>query len=551
MPRKVSTNPPTDTTAGPFALLDRWWWVLVIPGAMTLYRVLFLAFVSQLGLAEDEAQYWDWSRYLDWGYFTKPGGVAWSIAASTAAFGDTAFAVRLPAVLAGFVGSFAVGLLAHDMFRDKRIAALSSLAYLCVPAFAMLGILMTIDGPVMAAWAVAAWGGHRAMVLRDRRGWLWLAIAIAIGMQFKPTMLLVLPGVVGFAIWDRRDGRATGRAGTTETLPGSSPGSSAPFIAIGLLLVLAGFAPTIVYNATHGWVQVGHLLGHLGFHLHEPAADAVSIPNPWKPAWTLEYPVIQLAMGGAVGVLGILASLKILRTTIDSTDPSNEFRRPVRWCVSLAAPLLVFYLAVSFFTRVEGNWPIAAWVTACPLAAWAALRGWSAPDRGFKFGSWVALGLGVLVPGLLLIAPVLRDREIAGSTIPVHRLMGSRQAAVLVDQALAELGDARREDPFVMAVSYGRTAQLGFELRGNPTVYCTARYTPGGEGRQYDLWAHTDLENPGVHAALAGRPAVTMGRDEAYWQRAFELVEPFGSVALEPGKAMPVFVCAGYRGFDR
>ena len=36
----------------------------------------------------DEAQYWTWAQALDWGYFSKPPGIAALIALSTTLFGD-------------------------------------------------------------------------------------------------------------------------------------------------------------------------------------------------------------------------------------------------------------------------------------------------------------------------------------------------------------------------------------------------------------------------------------------------------------------------------
>ena len=59
-----------------------------------------------LELAPDEAHYWDWSRHLDWSYYSKGPLVAWLIRASCELFGplsleltgSLAAAVRLPAV---------------------------------------------------------------------------------------------------------------------------------------------------------------------------------------------------------------------------------------------------------------------------------------------------------------------------------------------------------------------------------------------------------------------------------------------------------------------
>ena len=44
-----------------------------------LLRSLVLV-ATAAGLQVDEAQYWDWSRHLQWGYWSKPPGIAAVIA---------------------------------------------------------------------------------------------------------------------------------------------------------------------------------------------------------------------------------------------------------------------------------------------------------------------------------------------------------------------------------------------------------------------------------------------------------------------------------------
>ena len=49
---------------------------------ITLSRI-YILFVSPIELSVDEAQYWHWSQNLDFGYFTKPPLIAWTIGLST------------------------------------------------------------------------------------------------------------------------------------------------------------------------------------------------------------------------------------------------------------------------------------------------------------------------------------------------------------------------------------------------------------------------------------------------------------------------------------
>ena len=75
-----------------------WRPVTVLVAALTLARLIAL-FTSPLELYPDEAQYWLWSRTLDFGYYSKPPVIAWAIWATTALGGDAEPWVRLSAVM--------------------------------------------------------------------------------------------------------------------------------------------------------------------------------------------------------------------------------------------------------------------------------------------------------------------------------------------------------------------------------------------------------------------------------------------------------------------
>ena len=44
---------------------------------------LIAVMATPLNLGPDEAQYWRWGQHLDWGYYSKPPLIAWTIALST------------------------------------------------------------------------------------------------------------------------------------------------------------------------------------------------------------------------------------------------------------------------------------------------------------------------------------------------------------------------------------------------------------------------------------------------------------------------------------
>src|SRR4051794_41855801 len=83
-------------------------WLTPARCRLILAAVLLFGFVSHLrylrhdcpiDLSGDEAHYWDWSRRLDLNYYSKGPLVAYLIRASCGGFGDTMWAVRLPALV--------------------------------------------------------------------------------------------------------------------------------------------------------------------------------------------------------------------------------------------------------------------------------------------------------------------------------------------------------------------------------------------------------------------------------------------------------------------
>jgi 4-amino-4-deoxy-L-arabinose transferase-like glycosyltransferase len=66
---------------------ERTLWLISI---FLILRLIFL-YLSPLGLHGDEAQYWVWSKNLDWGYYSKPPFVALIISITTSVFGRSEF----------------------------------------------------------------------------------------------------------------------------------------------------------------------------------------------------------------------------------------------------------------------------------------------------------------------------------------------------------------------------------------------------------------------------------------------------------------------------
>jgi 4-amino-4-deoxy-L-arabinose transferase-like glycosyltransferase len=92
--------------------------LLLVLGFFAVLTAVRLAILASgvLELSGDEAHYWEWSRRLDWCYYSKPPGVAVLVRAGTFLFGDTA-GVRFLALVLSVLSSVAIYLLRHASAR--------------------------------------------------------------------------------------------------------------------------------------------------------------------------------------------------------------------------------------------------------------------------------------------------------------------------------------------------------------------------------------------------------------------------------------------------
>jgi 4-amino-4-deoxy-L-arabinose transferase-like glycosyltransferase len=529
----------------------RWWArTIALIAAVLALKLAYLAWVCPYTLVEDEAHYWTWSQRLDWSYYSKGPGIAWTIALANAlctpiGLRDTELAVRMTAAFLAAIFTLVLADLARRVAGDGRAAWVAALMCVVMPVYYATGVLMTIDMPFLAMWALGAWGLWRATHESWRPGWPVLGLAIALGTIYKYTMLLIVPGLVLAWLFARRSGAD---ATPSSAMHDSKRISLTPWLLAALGLALLGLAPILVWNAQRDWPTIAHLLGHLGLAGGDVPRDPAAKGWWYKPEWTLTLIVTQLALvGPAIGILAA-ASLEAWRSR------SSERRQ----LLALALPVLGVYFFVSFLTEPEGNWPIAAYVTLIPLTAQRLI---ARVDAGRVPVMWKAaiVLMAILIPislrgDLLRLVPVVgqawrwQGRE-QRPLVPLGRLSSADVMAADVARLAEKLARETSAEPMIIAQQYGRASLLEFYLtaRGTPypPVLCASSLT-GGRRTQYDLWPDKDLRDL---ARWQGRPALIVGGELWHWQPAFERIVELGPIKGETKASRKAYFGYGYRGW--
>ena len=198
---------------------------------------LRLVYLGQIELIPQEAYYWNYSQHPDIGYVDHPPLIAWLIAAVTQ-LGAGEFFVRFTAVACWIVMIVFIALYARDL--GGTAAALRATLLACtLPYFFIIGVIITPDAPLAAAWAAALYFLRRALLDGEDGAWLPAGIAIGLGMMSKYTMALVPIAALVFVLIDAKSRRVL----------------ISPWAWGGVALALAIFSPVIVWNMQHGWAS--------------------------------------------------------------------------------------------------------------------------------------------------------------------------------------------------------------------------------------------------------------------------------------------------------
>jgi 4-amino-4-deoxy-L-arabinose transferase-like glycosyltransferase len=477
------------------------WWLALGLVALAGYRALALA-VADLPLHFDEAQYWGWSRALEWGYYSKPPMIAVAIRAATAVCGDGEVCVRAPAYLGLALAAWFV-FLAVRRLHGTRAGVLAAIAFATLPAVSLGSWAMTTDVPLVLFWSIGLYCFVRAMEQDSVRWWLATGLAGGLGLLSKYTMAMFGVSVAAYLLWEptlRRRLR-----------------SWKPWLAAFLAFLV--FAPNLWWNAAMGFPTFAHTaeISRLGRALVRPGEFALFV-------------VGQLAVFGPV--LGVALFAAIVAVALGRAD------QRMRLWAAFTLPLLAVVGLQALVARANLNWAAPACVAGAALVVTFLLA--KARTRLIVAAIAVNAGLGLALYHLVPAASALGLPPKFDVTL---RLQGWRELGAAVREVLAQHPGARLvgEDRRVIAqmMYYARPHSAG-ALAWDP------------DGRVTD---HYRLV-ASVAAAKGGPFVIATGADlRERLARDFRGLKPLGVV--EAGgcpacrRSLHLYFAEGFEGYNR
>lgn len=389
--------------------------LLIIKAIWALFEISS----GYISLDPDEAQYWTWSQNLDFGFYSKPPGIALQIWLGCKLFGNTELGVRSVSVLISLFSSLAIFFMAYRAKYSPRICFWSALILALSPIGLMGTFAATTDGGFILFWILALYPILEALEKKEAPNYLLIALFILIGALFKwPIYLLWIPILLTCFIYR----------------PFYNKG-----LFSGMALSLAGLLPSIIWNSTHNWVTFRHTF-----------TQTTTVASKGN---FLDF------FGAQLGVLSPIFFVLLLLGILEILRRKKEVKYSLLFCMFTTTLILGSFIALSFAKKIQANWALYAYPTSTLIIAWYAIE---ILTKGY---TWLMRGvfLSLAIVFCSISIPFLQAKNILSSKILPYKINPFRHS-IGWSHLQKELQNLEYDESkhFLFSDSYQLTSLLSF-----------------------------------------------------------------------------------------
>jgi len=417
-------------------------------GILIFIALVKMLITSQFDLDSEEAQYWLWSKHLQLSYYSKPPLIAYLNWFSTSIFGDTVFAIRLNAVIIGFLVSLVSYLLAYELFKNIETARLTALVTNLFPFLLHSSIIFTTDSLLLFFWICGMLTFWKAAQTNRWEWWILFGASIGFGALSKYTILLIFFPLVLYA-WK---------------FHGEIFRSARFYLSI--LLGLLIFSPVIYWNIQQNGLGFLHLVYLSGIY------------GPKNSPSNIILNILTFTAGQLILLLPFYQYPKIIRKFRQRSFSRQE--------VYLLLPALFIFLLFSLVAIIRHGGAYLNWAMFAYSGIPILFSHFVVSEKSWNLNRRV-LGL-MAATFLLFIGLSLPYNKILplGKSNPANKLIGWSQLAKKIDSLRVSYSPERC---YVFSTNYHITSALSFYMEGQPQAFylnLNSRMT------QYDLWKGTE-----------------------------------------------------------
>ncbi len=301
---------------------------------------IFAIYFTNFNLFGDEAQYWLWSKDLDFGYYSKPPFLAWFLNIYTLILGDGFISLKILPIAIYCITAFALYNLCMNIGFKKNKATACSLVFLFIPAVSFSSFILSTDIFLLLFWILSLNQLIKIKINPNLANFILLGIFLGLGFLSKYAAVYFVLCLLIYIIIDKRF-----RVVFLKNYIGFS---------FGFVCLLFILFPNIIWNIQNGWITIQH------------TADNANLENfNFSLIRGLGFIAIQILMLGPFLFLGAFFNTKN-RSVNENQNFLLIFSLPVFFIVFVeativrananwAAPALISFF-IYLFNRIENNY---------------------------------------------------------------------------------------------------------------------------------------------------------------------------------------------------
>ena len=367
----------------------------------TLYRFTVL-YNSNIDLYVDEAYYWGWSRYFDFGYYSKPPVIAWVISIFTSICGNGELCIKSPALLFYPLTTILIYFITKELFDEKK-AFWAGAIFITLPSVSISSMIISTDVIFLFFWALTLFFFIKAIKTNRDFYWILTGFSGGFGLLSKYTMIIFPISAFVYLFFSKRYKKHLKN----------------PKLYMSMLLAALTYLPNLIWNYRHQFVSFMHTK-----EISEIDRELFHFDK------MLEF------LGSQFGVFGPIFFAVLLFLIFRPYLKEERFR--------LLYSFTYIFLAIitfqSFLSRAFANWAAPTYVAASILVAAYLIE----KNRYFllKLGIIINIILAILLYHYHYIAKRL-NIELTSKTDPYKRVLGWSQLANEVSKVLNKYKSAK------------------------------------------------------------------------------------------------------------
>lgn len=280
---------------------------------------------TNFNLFGDEAQYWLWSKELDFGYFSKPPFLAWAIRLYSEILQDSFFYLKLFPSIVYFLTAWSVYALLKNVGLKSENALVGSLTFLFIPAVSFSSFIISTDLFLLLFWTLSLNELIKISKYQKISNFIFLGIFLGLGILSKYAAIYFILCFFILIIIDKN----------FRTIFFDN---YIKFF-ISFLCFIVILLPNFIWNVNNNWVTLQHTSDNANFENIQ-----LSITRG------LEFLIVQTFMLGPFIVLGRLFGFK----------KKESFQN---FFLIFSIPIILIVFIEAIIVRANANWAAPALIS--------------------------------------------------------------------------------------------------------------------------------------------------------------------------------------------